>query len=237
MGQYDWVPPTEETQQPEAVVELWPAGNYEGTLKGGTLVSSQIKGTPGFEFKFDVNGHEKIVTVWISDAGAEIAIGQLKVLGWNGDMGKPEFEASGPVSLYMKHDTYKGKTKEQWMVSTFERKAAPSASDPALARFAARFKSMAKAPPPPPPGKPSLASDASKPAPKPPAPKAPPKPPAPKPKPKASTMEEAWQVWLDAKCEDGELFYKQVEKTAGTTDTENVTAAQWADIAAAAPPF
>lgn len=248
----EWAP--DSVAQPAAAAGLWPAGNYEGDFISGTLVSSQIKGTPGFELRFNVGGTEKIVNIWLSDAAAEIATEQLAAVGWNGNVAKPEFAVSGPIRLYMKHDVYKGKQKEQWNISNFEAKAPPSASDPTLSRFAARFKNAIAAkkaaPPPPRPMPPPMQPRPTAPLPAQAAavpPKAPPRPAPKAPAPpaavdipadrRATTQDGAWAVWVKANCEDAEMFYDAVERIANTNDPSIVTPEQWAQIANSAPPF
>lgn len=232
MSHDDW---TEDGQQAttQTASGLWPAGNYDGTLIDGTLVSSQMKGTPGIQLRFEVQNVEKIVNVWITDASAEIAVNQLEAIGWNGNMAAPEFSKVGqPCKLYMKHGMYKNKPKEEWQISSFTAKPPPAATDPMLTRFAARFKAKVSTPAPPP----------TRPTPPPPAAagKGPPPPKAAA--SKATTMEEAWAAWTKGdkpgdEDKTAELFYKQVEIVAGTTDTSNVTPEQWNSVAAAAPPF
>ena len=229
-----WVPSEGAPQ----TANIWPEGNYEGEFVGGKFIASALKGTPGIELTFNVHDAQRSSTIWISENAGAPAFDQLQAVGWDGNVASPGFSKIGSmIPLYMKHEEYKGKLKEQWRVSTLGTRAAPSASDPVINKFAARFKALA-----PPsvngtaPAKPAPAPAPAPAAPKAPPPKAPPKPKSP-PKPRAATMDEAWAYWVECKCEDSELFYATIEKVAGHADSEKLPPEQWATVAASAPPF
>lgn len=244
-GQHDWVPTDTTTDQlAEAVGQgppLWPEGSYTGVFQRHQTTASGAKGTPGIQIFFGVNEREVQVDCWITEATLAGMTGdQLAAIGWNGSYSDCEFDPPAQVPLYMKHDTYKGKTRERWNIST-QAKAATPAVVQAVDRACLVWKSKRATPPPapggrplPPPAAPPRAAAPAK------APAAPPKPPAPPKAPKAKpagpgTMDEAWAVWVECKCEDGTLFYGAIERVAGHADTDKLTAAQWSEVASLAP--
>lgn len=219
-----------------AAPALWAEGNYTGKYVRHTTAASGVQGTPGIQVYFDIDGHEKVVEMWITPATLDGMTGdQLAALNWNGEYPNVEFDPPESVGLWMKHDTYKNKTRERWNISTF--KAASPEKVQSLSRACDVWKAKRTAAPAAP-----LA------APKPP-PKAPPKPagkapppPAKKPDPiprTATNQEEAWQVWLDAKADKdgGAAFWNTVQTICGHQDAERVTEEEWGLIAGNAPPF
>lgn len=213
---------------------LLPEGEYAATFVEGEYFESWAKGTPGFALKFKlVDAPDRVVRaeVWISEGGAAITEAALRAVGWNGSLESPEFSKAGePMTLWMRHDEWKGKTREKWNVKTPRATAAPAQKNMA-SMFAARFKSNAPAP-----AAPTAAPKAATP-PKPPAKPAAPKAPPPPKKGSASTLDEAWAVWASAGYEDGTKFYEAVDEVRGERDIESVTADEWAQIAEKATPF
>lgn len=219
-----------ENENGKNKASLLPEGEYAATFVEGEYFESFAKGTPGFALKFRlVDAPDRVVRaeVWISEGGAAITEAALRAVGWNGSLDAPEFSKAGePMTLWMRHDTWKGKTREKWNVKTPRQAASPMQKNMAT-MFAERFKSSAPAP-----AAPTAAPKAS----------APPKPPASKPpartkKHSASTLDEAWAAWAHAGYEDGTKFYEEVDKIRGERDIESVTADEWAQIAEKATPF
>jgi len=253
---WDHIDGGDETQgaaQP-AQSALYPEGQYVGSLLRSELVTSQIKGTPGMRLYFRVDNREVQVDLWITEGGAQIALDQLAALGWNGDYEHAEFANGENAPLYVRHESYKGKVRERWNISNFERRPPPPPTDSSLVRFAARYKQHAAPPPAPPAGAPSV----PRPAPQSPGRPAPavraPARPAPKPVPSAATTEldrykqmvaaardvdSAWAVWEAAGFNDSNAaeFWENVERIGGTTDPAQIPAEKWQMIAGAAPPF
>ncbi len=217
---------------------LWPPGNYEGTLLRYECGASAAKGTNYIRLWFEVGGAEKAVDVWITEASMQMATERLAKVGWDGQYPECGFAAMGKtVSLYMRHDTYRGRTRERWDISTMESRPA---NDDVMSRFAARFRATQAAPAAV-PGTP---------------PKAPPKPPAvpvpaaparpvaapPRTAKKAEavhTQDTAWAAWVQVfgeKC-DAESFWRAVDDVRGHTPVESMTAEQWDRVAGACLPF
>lgn len=231
----------------EPASELWPEGNYEGTYVSHSCAPSQTKGTPGIAITFQVRDDKQVtVDCWITEATLAGMTGdQLAAMGWNGDYTKAEFDPPAVCKLYMKHDTYKGKTRERWNISANAKPITPAAlqsvsraCDLWKARRAGSTPVPAAPPKAPPPAKPKPA--AGGPPPRAPA-KAPPKPAGTPAKPKeerlASTQDEAWDFWVNAGCDDGEKFWKAVEEIAPGKDPATLTAAEWSKVAAFDIPF
>lgn len=211
---------------------LWPSGNYTGNLLRHECGASAVKGTNYIRLWFAVNGVEKPVDIWITEAAATMAMDRLAKVGWNGEWPECEFSICEGIALYMKHEVYKGKTKERWDISTFESKPVDGS---AMARFAQRFKASNSRPAPAPSAPPSAPP---RPAQKSAAPSAPPRPAA-----KAAAVEynqdSAWAAWaeeLGDKCDAG-AFWAAVDRVRGEREVEQMTAKDWADVVAACPPF
>ncbi len=243
---------------------FYPEGQYVGRLLRSELVTSQIKGTPGIRLYFQVDEREVSVDVWITENSAQIAIDTLESLGWNGSYESAEFSKGQGVALYLKHETYKGKSRERWNISNFERKPPPPVTDSNLVRFAARYKQNTAAPPAPPVGAPSVPSvpgrglhaapGRSAPTPEP-VSRAPARP-TPRAVPSAATtdpkldryaqmvaaahdVDSAWAVWEAAGFSEANAaeFWENVEKLGGSSDPAEIPSEKWRLIAGAAPPF
>jgi len=215
---------------------LLPEGEYAATFVEGEYFESFAKGTPGFALKFRlVDAPDRVVRaeVWISEGGASITEAALRAVGWNGSLDAPEFSKVGEeLTLWMKHDTWKGKTREKWNVKTPRQVAGPAQKNMAM-MFAERFKSSAPAP-----AAPTAAPKAT--LPKPPAKAAAPAKPKAPPKPsvkRATTLDEAWATWAHAGHEDGTLFYAAIDEIRGERDIDALTADEWAQVEAKATPF
>lgn len=215
---------------------LWPEGNYTGKYLRHTTNASAVQGTPGIQVYFEVNEQERCVEMWVTPATLDGMTGdQLAALNWNGEYPNVEFDPPAEVGLWMKHDTYKNKTRERWNISTVSKAAAPEklqslsrACDVWKAKRTSAPAAPAAAPKPPPKSPPK------------PAGKAPPPPKKPDPIPRTATnQEEAWQVWLDAKADKdgGAAFWETVKSVCGHQDAERVTEEEWGLIAGNAPPF
>jgi hypothetical protein len=160
----------------------WPAGEYEAQRIMSAGPRSAQTGNVGLEVAFEVDGHRVCVTFWLSEKAFERSQRQLTSLGFNGDFENPQFSATGPFVLSLRHEMYKDKLQPQWNLAS-----GADRPDPAkLAIVSQRFKAASRTSSGPPP------------APR--VPTTPPAPPAPKPKPQAApreskprTRDAAWQ--------------------------------------------
>mgnify|MGYP000924591099 CR=1 FL=1 len=121
--------------------ELWNPGNYVGNLVSGEFGKND-KGTPQCVLKFDIEGNQKIIFIYLSDGAREIAFEQLEQLGWNGSTSSPEFANGQGVDLYMKVERYEDKDREKWSISRGF-KTEPMAQDEAR-RIEALWKQRGK---------------------------------------------------------------------------------------------
>lgn len=226
---------------------LWPEGNYEGTYLRHEFGASSSKGTEYLRIWFDVQGAEKAVDLWLTDGCFVMNQKRLSALGYRGVWPDIEFSAS-PVGLYVKHEMYKGRIRERWDISTL---AAKSPDQSVMARYFARLQNaMAQQPPtpaappaPPPRGvpakaaaKPSAASAPARPSAAPPRPAAAP---AAKEAAVVTDQDSAWAAWVEElgdKC-DAAAFWSAVDAQRGNREVEEMTAKDWAEVAAACPPF
>lgn len=159
-------------------MSAWEAGDYNGEVIGGECVTAST-GTPGLNVTFDVAGHKKVVSFWLSDAAIESSLKQLETLGFNRNFADPQFSKKGPHLLTLKFEDYKGRQQERWQLKYVGQ---PIARDQ-IERLNARARAMG-GPPPRPVGAPPAA----------PAPSAPP--PAVSqsaPPPAGCTRDEAWE--------------------------------------------
>lgn len=240
---------------PAPPVDLWPAGNYEAVYIGHECKASQVQGTPGIHITFWAAGKKEVVVeCWVSEKTLAGMTGdQLAEIGWNGEYGPNCEFAMTPetiVPLYMQHDTYKGKTRERWNISTH--KASSPQAEAALTRACQDWKAKraaavkaapapaprASAPPPARAAAPSLVKPALPPART--APSAPPPRRTPAGPPMQSTHQEAWDAWAaDGKrSTDSDGFWGLIDQVLGAgRDTGSITPSEWAKIRDAVPPF
>lgn len=174
-----------EPQQTQAPSGLCPEGEYQGVYIKHTCTASAQKGTPCIEVDFDVQGHIKTVQMYITEATLTGMTGdQLAHLGCSGEYPDVTFNPPEVVSLYVKHEEYKGRWRERWNVSL--PRAASEGSATAAAR-AMKLWAARRGAQPAPTGRPVTPTIAA-PSPKPPALRAavaPPPPAAPAPPPPA----------------------------------------------------
>jgi hypothetical protein len=159
----------------------WPAGEYEAQRIVGAAPRSAQTGNVGLEVTFEVGEHQAPVTFWLSEKAFERSQRELNRLGFNGDFENPQFSATGPFTLLLRHETYKGKLQPQWNLAGVTERPDPTK----LAIVSLRLKAARAASPPPAPCVPTTTPPAS---------------PAPKPKPQAApreskprTRDAAWQ--------------------------------------------
>jgi hypothetical protein len=125
----------------------WPAGDYEAqSILRGSPRSAQT-GNVGLEVVFSVDGNEVPVTMWLSEKAFERSRRQLDSLGFNGDFDSPQFSATGPFTLSLKHELYKEKMQPQWNLAGSDSKPDPVK----LAAMSQRFKALAERAGGPPP--------------------------------------------------------------------------------------
>lgn len=216
---------------------LWPPGNYTGTLLRHECGATLTSGTNYIRLWFEVNGAQKEVTLYLTDRTETFVKDKLDKLGWNYDPVNMEFANATDVPLYMKHETYKGRARERWDISTFESRPADGSL---MARFAARCRAKGRPAPSVPSAPPSVPSRAGAAA-----GAVPPRPSAPPRRPEAAltnesyTQESAWAAWVEElgdKCDAG-AFWAAVDRVRGEREVEQMTAKDWADVVAACPPF
>lgn len=126
--------------------QLWDAGNYKGNLVEAVFGKSST-GKPQVVMTFDIDGNRKLVFAYLSDAAKERTFDDLEKMGWNGSTADPQFTNPNGVELYMKHDTYEGKTNEKWSISSGGFKPEPLATDD-LKRIEAQFRNRKGSPAP-----------------------------------------------------------------------------------------
>jgi len=191
--------------------QIWEESNdYRGKPVSGRYTESKNKGTPGMEVCFEISGHKKHITFWLTEKSEERTMLLLKDLGFNGDFENPKF-ADIEVSLQCKHEEYNGKMQERWAYWG-EQQSAPLAPS-AAKTLQAKFRSAVGNVPVP---KPTTAPVMPKPAGAPSAPPAPPVAKGPPPRPAtpatpaqllATDEASAW-AWVNAnrgKMTDDEL--------------------------------
>lgn len=121
--------------------QLWEESNqYRGKPISGRYTESKNKGTPGVEVTFDVMGHKKSITMYLSEKAEERTMKLLADLGFNGDFENMAFK-DAEVELSCKHEEYNGKVYEKWNYWG-EQQAAPIDISKAKS-LTARFKSVA----------------------------------------------------------------------------------------------
>ena len=212
---------------------LWPEGTYRGKYIEHVCAASNTKGTPGIQITFEVDGKRVTVDCWITGATLAGMTGdQLAVLNWNGEYDGPdtkcEFNPPEVVRLWMKHDTFKGKTRERWNISANAKPVTPEK----LASVSNACAAWKGSRPPPangetaPPKAPPRAST-----------KAPPPPPKKTEKPSATNQDEAWALWVTTGNDDGEKFWAAVDKIAPGKDPADVTPEEWSKVVEVVLPF
>lgn len=198
-------------------MDQWEAGPYEGDLVGATCSASSQKGTPCIVLTFDIGGHKKDVTLWLSDAAIDNTEKKLIGLGWNLDYEKPTFTKSKGIALKLDYEEYKGKPKERWELG-FVMAAAPT---DVLKRLSARARSVHGASRPAPAGKPV-----------PPA-----KPNVGVTNPLATSKESAWEYWKSVfGAEPPQDKWHDAIKSVGA-DEDKFTPQAWNTVAGKALPF
>lgn len=160
--------------------QLWEESNeYRGKPVSGRYTESKNKGTPGMEVCFDIQGHKKYITFWLTEKAEDRTLRLLGDLKFNGDFENPAF-GDIEVKLSCKHEEYNGKPQERWAYWG-EDQAAPLEISKAKT-LQAKFKSVVGNVPVP---KPTTAPVMPKPAGAPSAPPAPPAAKGPPPRPAA----------------------------------------------------
>lgn len=136
----------------------WAAGVYEGTIVG-TASGSASTGTPWFDVRFNIGGHEKAVRWYFSEKSADRSLKELATLGFNKDFEAPEFSVQGPVRLRLEYEPF---TRKNGTTVNQERWRLDSAGAPLERDQLMRLNAMARAmsgngvpPPPAPPGRPA----------------------------------------------------------------------------------
>jgi hypothetical protein len=199
--------------------------DYRGKPVSGRYIESKLKGTPGMEVCFDIQGHKKHITFWLSEKAEEKTMRLLGDLKFNGDFENPAF-GDVEVQLECKHEEYNGKPQEKWSFWV-EQQAAPLEISKAK-RLQAMFKSAVGNVPVP---KPTTAPVMPKPSAPPSAPPAPPvaKGPPPRPAPLSTPAQSlatdeasAW-AWVNANrgtMSDDDLNAKWIETVENVNPTK-----------------
>lgn len=176
----------------------WVAGVYDGVICGHASGTAGT-GTPWFDVRFNIGGHEKAVRWYFSEKSADRSLRELATLGFNSDFENPAFTVTTPVRLKLEYETNEGRngkqyTNERWRLDSV---SAPLGRD-ALMRLNAMAKAVTSSAPPAAP--PPRATGPGAPPPPPKTPTAPAPPPvagaAPTAKqaPSPCTRDEAWKL-------------------------------------------
>lgn len=216
--------------------DQWQAGVYEGIICG-TASGSAATGTPWFDVRFNIGGHEKAVRWYFSEKSADRSLRELATLGFNADFENPVFTVTTPVRLQLEYETNEGRNGKQYTNARWrlDSVGAPLQRDQLL-RLNAMAKAIGGSAIPPPPSAPPLAGGRPSP---PPVKSATPPPPFTPTAPAASTppvkegprppctRDQAWAVINDAArwAACVEAVAKEVKKQeADFTDTD------WASV-------
>jgi len=102
-------------------------GMYQGTVRGGSWITSRQKGTPGFQVSLETDDGDVIdFTIWITEKSRESAVSNFEALGVTPEQLSsrayltqqlPVAVAGRPVSFEVKEETYKNQTslKVKWL--------------------------------------------------------------------------------------------------------------------------
>lgn len=235
--------PQTDTQAPAG---LCPEGEYQGVFLSHKCTASALKGTPCIEVDFDVQGHIKQVQMWITEGGLAGMTGdQLAHLGCEGVYPDVAFNPPNPVTLYCKHEEYKGRMRERWNVS-LPRAANDNAS--AAAARAMKLWAARRGVQPAPTGRPTvpaITAPAPRAAVSPPPPKAPAPPPPPPKVADAAPVTDVNSAWAAVSSVDPDGTKLWAAITAARDGSEGtpqeiaakLTPAEWEAIVTSINPF